>query len=45
MYMGERPHDEPELIEDSHHQILSNLLGRFHLTTVCLSIYLLVYTP
>ncbi|WJZ83269.1 hypothetical protein VitviT2T_002966 [Vitis vinifera] len=27
VYMGERPHDEPELIEDSHHQILSNLLG------------------
>lgn len=27
VYLGERPHDEPELFEDSHHQILSNLLG------------------
>ena len=45
VYMGERPHDEPDLIKETHHEILTNLLGRFHLPTVCLSIYLLVYIP
>lgn len=28
VYMGEKqPHDEPELIQDSHHEVLSHLLG------------------
>ncbi|XP_030944112.1 subtilisin-like protease SBT3.9 isoform X1 [Quercus lobata] len=27
VYMGERQHDEPELVQDSHHEILSNILG------------------
>ncbi|KAL3539020.1 hypothetical protein ACH5RR_002386 [Cinchona calisaya] len=27
VYMGERLHDEPELVQDSHHEILSNILG------------------
>jgi hypothetical protein len=29
VYMGERQHEEPELVQDSHHEILSNILGRF----------------
>ncbi|KAK9287447.1 hypothetical protein L1049_015868 [Liquidambar formosana] len=27
VYMGDRPHEEPELVQDSHHEILSGLLG------------------
>ncbi|XP_062175918.1 subtilisin-like protease SBT3.9 [Alnus glutinosa] len=27
VYMGERQHEEPELVQDSHHEILSNILG------------------
>ncbi|KAK6916626.1 Subtilisin-like protease, fibronectin type-III domain [Dillenia turbinata] len=27
VYMGERSYDEPELVEEAHHQILSNILG------------------
>ncbi|KAF5448899.1 hypothetical protein F2P56_029391 [Juglans regia] len=27
VYMGERQHDEPELVQDSHHEILSNIIG------------------
>nr|XP_023888957.1 subtilisin-like protease SBT3.9 isoform X1 [Quercus suber] len=27
VYMGERQHDEPELVQVSHHEVLSNILG------------------
>ncbi|KAG6653391.1 subtilisin-like protease SBT3.7 isoform X4 [Carya illinoinensis] len=27
VYMGERRHEEPELVQDSHHEILSNIIG------------------
>ncbi|KAF8405313.1 hypothetical protein HHK36_010217 [Tetracentron sinense] len=27
VYMGERRHDEPQLVQDSHHEVLSTLLG------------------
>lgn len=27
VYMGERHSDEPNLVEDSHHQVLSDILG------------------
>lgn len=29
MYMGERQHEEPDLVSESHHEILSNVFGRF----------------
>lgn len=28
VYMGERRYDEPQLVRDSHHEILSDILGR-----------------
>ena len=28
MYLGEKQHDDPEFVSESHHQMLSSLLGR-----------------
>lgn len=29
MYLGEKQHDDPEFVTDSHHQMLWSLLGRY----------------
>ena len=38
VYMGERQHEEPELVQDSHHDILSNILGRFQFELLFVSV-------
>lgn len=41
VYMGARLHDEPELVEESHHELLSGILGRYDLC-VCVCVCLLL---
>lgn len=36
VYMGERAYDEPELVQDLHHGILSDVLGRSGPALFCL---------
>jgi hypothetical protein len=30
VYMGDKLHDEPELVQESHHELLADIVGRFY---------------
>jgi hypothetical protein len=30
VYMGDMIHDAPELVQESHHELLSDIVGRFY---------------